>query len=347
MTYFNFSTKVKRSLVLRVFVICLALLIVPVIIYASYVTVTDAPRHVLWHLLAFFLAVIIFGGSITTILVRRMAKPLRELDGVIAEVEKGDLSARYTSDKLGFEINILGAHFNKAMDSVSELHIGHEIQKSLFPKKLPSAPGVETGAGIHFAKQVGGDFYDLFVHGKQLHITIADASGKGVGACLYSLQVRSMLRSFSSVSLEESIISTNNLFCEDTGDTGSFVTAWVGRYDHHSHTLEYFSCGHPHALLFREGQVIELSTPGIALGTIPFTSLQTSRIKLEREDLLILFTDGVIEARLDNGKMFGKEALIAAIHENKDLSPQTLVDTLLSRISREDDDIALIAIKSF
>ncbi len=347
MAYFNFSSKIRRSLVLRVFVICLALLIFPVIVYASYVTLIDAPRHVLWHLLFFFLAVIFLGGAITSILVKRMAQPLRQLDEVIVEVEKGNLAARYSPDKLGFEINILGAHFNKAMDSIVELNIGHEIQKSLFPKKLPTVPGIELGAGIHFAKEVGGDFYDLFTHGSKLHITIADTSGKGVGACLYSLGVRGMLRSFASDPLQEAIVSTNNLFCEDTGDTGSFVTAWIGCYDPHSHSLEYSSCGHPHALLFRDHKVTELSTPGIALGTVSFTSVNTAHLKLQRGDLVILFTDGVTEARDENGKMFGKLRLIDAIQQNKHLSAQTLVDTILARISREDDDITLVALKAF
>jgi len=367
MPYFTFSSKTRRSLVLRVFTICLGLLVLPLIVYTFFVIFSEdeVSPHLFKHFLFFFIALIVFGGTATGLLIRRMAKPLSQLDKVMQEVEEGNVSARYQEDALGFEINEIGAHFNRAMDSLvkekiakkileSELKIGHEIQKSLFPQHEQKVSGLEIGTGVIFCREVGGDFYDFFpLNEEEVLLTIADASDKGIGACLYSLGVRSLLRGLSSSekTLTETLTLANTLFCEDTGDTGSFVTAFVGRYSTKSQVLEYSSCGHPHALLFRKEEVKELTTPGMALGVEKNTPFETSSVTLEQGDLLVLYTDGVIEAMNPQGKMYSKERLIAYIEKNQTLAPSFLIEGILKEISHfsksapQHDDLTLLALK--
>ena len=187
-------------------------------------------------------------------------------------------------------------------------------RKEFFHAKCPSSPGLDIASGFTPAREVGGDFYDVYVkrdvQPNQLVIAIADASGKGITACFYSLCVRSMLRSYDSTyaDLPKIIRSTNNLFCLDTGDTGMFVTAWVGIYDPATKIIRFSSCGHHPAIIKRkDGSLIEVTTSGIALGVAPFDKVKADQFQLETGDWVILYTDGILDARDAEGTHFGKE----------------------------------------
>lgn len=367
------------SLSLRILLIAFFLLILPLIVYAIFVladlsqnlVLQEASPRILQHLLALFLLILALGGSITWWLVRRMTKPLKSLNNVMARVEEGHIHARFQKDLFGFEINFLGEHFNRTLDALieqmeeakrerlgrerllSELKIGHEIQKSILPKKLPAFPGLKIAAGFVAATEVAGDFYDLFEQ-ENLMISIGDASGKGISACLYAFLLRSMLRAFSSSSsdLAEIIQKTNSLFSLDTGDSGYFVTAWFALFDPSKETLHYTSCGHLPALLLRKDQPIqELSTPGVALGAMSIEQVEVSSLKLQPKDKVILYTDGILEAHDKEGALYGKERLYQRIESVGDLSAQKLVDHILEDVrtfshgARQHDDITLLVLE--
>ncbi len=367
------------SLSLRIVLIAFFLLILPLIIYAIFVltdlsqnlVLQEASPRILQHLFALFLLILALGGSITWWLVRRMAKPLKSLNNVMARVEEGHMHARFQKDLFGFEINALGEHFNRTLDALieqmeevkkerlgrerllSELKIGHEIQKSILPKKLPAFPGLKIAAGFVAATEVAGDFYDLFEQ-ENLMISIGDASGKGISACLYAFLLRSMLRAFSSTSsdLKEIIQKTNSLFCQDTGDSGYFVTAWIALFDPNKQMLHYNCSGHLPALLLRQSEPIqELSTPGIALGAIDIEEVEVRSLKLLPKDRVILYTDGILEAHGKNGQLYGKERLYQLIENAGALPAQKLVDHILEDVrtfshgTRQHDDITLLVLE--
>lgn len=319
------------------------------------------------NLFSFFALLIVLGGGSVIWLTSRMARPLRSLCEVMEEVGAGDLGARFEADRWGFEINILGQNFNEMIAHMkarelleSELRIGREIQRSLLPREMPSFPGLDLAAGFIPARQVGGDFYDLFVKRigdkQQLLLSIADASGKGVSACLYSLCMRSMLRSYDIASddLQAILKGTNNLFCLDTAETGNFVTAWVGLYDPSTKQLHYSSCGHYPALLRTQaGEIRELSTDGIAMGVAPLENVESKMVALSPGDVLLLYTDGVIEAHDAQGLLFGKERLLKAVEQHANASARELVDALLKEVVEystgvaQHDDITLLAVRIF
>jgi sigma-B regulation protein RsbU (phosphoserine phosphatase) len=327
--------------------------------------------EVLIHLPIFFALIFVIGGLGTWLITRRIARPLEALSQTMQRVGKGDLKARYLSDKMGFELNTLGERFNQTIDSLvehmntakserlakeslaSELRIGHEIQHSLFPKAMPDLPGFDIAAGFDPAKEVAGDFYDLFKRDGQVLIAIADASGKGISACLYSLSVRSMLRSYATSlhSLSDAIRAVNELLRRDTGESGMFVTAWVGLYDMKTAMLHYTSCGHPAALLKRkEGGIQELSTSNPALGVVPFHHVESASIELRPGDTLFLYTDGILEAHNPQMKIFGKEKLYHLVSQPFH-SSQELVDSVLAGVDRfvngaaQHDDLTLLAMR--
>ncbi|MBY0530244.1 MAG: SpoIIE family protein phosphatase [Rhabdochlamydiaceae bacterium] len=297
---------------------------------------------------------LVIGGGLSLLLTIRISRPLNALFHVMGQVERGNLLARYHKDRMGFEINALGHTFNRMLDAVihhieeartermareilsKELKIGHDIQRSILPREKPDFPGVSIATGFQGAQEVAGDFYDMFVTEKNdLVCAIADAAGKGISACLYSFLVRSMLRSFASVSdLPTSIVEqTNALFCKDTADSGNFVTAWVGLMSAGTRKLHYVSCGHLPALLKRaNGALEELTTEGMALGVMPNMQVQAASVELSFGDVLILYTDGITDAQNSYFELFGKERFLEVVRGTKHKNAQELVDAVLESV---------------
>jgi phosphoserine phosphatase RsbU/P len=328
-------------------------------------------KEYLIEVIVLLMLIFLIGGVGAFLLIRRFSKPYYDLQNSMEKVTNGDYSARYQSDKMGFEINVIGSNFNYMIESIikhekkaqeeklakelleNELKIGYDIQMSMLPSKLPELPGLDIATGFIPAKEVGGDFYDLFVlsDGK-LVIAIADAAGKGISACLYSLNLRSMLRSFctSCKSLHEIIRKTNELFMKDTQDTGIFVTLWLGIFDPKTDLLQYSNMGHHHPFVKRENKLFNLKATGIALGVIPLDDFEVNEAKLESKDQLILFTDGVIDAQNKESKFFKEEQLIQVLEKTTG-SSQDFIDSIMQNInefrSNTDlpDDLTIVALK--
>ncbi|MDN3509313.1 MAG: SpoIIE family protein phosphatase [Candidatus Neptunochlamydia sp.] len=330
----------------------------------------DVPYFILKVIVALSFIVVIGGGGVM-LLTKKLSRPLKNLIRAMEGVGRGDLSPRFEPQKMGFEINIIGEIFNETVDSLNanmeavqkeqveretyekELCIGKEVQQSILPKKVPEFPGLEMAARFIAAKEVGGDFYDFLVKDR-LMLSIADTSGKGISACLYSLSVRSMLRSYGEIHQELDLIlkETNNLFCQDTGDAGVFVTAFVGFFDPKTKIFHYSNCGHFPALhLKNDGTVERLTTKGMALGVLPFDEVITGQTALELGDQLILFTDGIVEAHNKGMELFGEGRLIATLQEKKGWESQKIVDQIIEEVvlfaegTPQFDDLSLVVVK--
>lgn len=327
-------------------------------------------EKVVWSIVQLLVFFFLIGGIFVFFLTARMSRPIKHLLDVMDEVADQKLSARYQKDRMGFEINLLGSHFNTMIDSVlhyqkevekihtkhvslrKELEIGRDIQQSLFPKKLPSIQNLDITNYCKQAKEVGGDFYDLFTVNDCLIFCIADVSGKGISACLYSLGVRSLIR--SAFSHENDMIralqTVNHHFYEDVGDIGVFTTLWIGSLDLKTNKLTYSSLGHHPALLKREDTLIELSTKSNALGPFKEVSIETKSIVLKKDDLILLYTDGVIDRQNTDQEFYGYENIKTFLLTDKTKNTKELVDnfigTLDSFAKTEPlyDDLTLVSI---
>lgn len=321
--------------------------------------------------LVFFVGIL--GGGTVFWLTRRIAKPLKHLCATMHRVSEGALHVRYFPDSMGFEINQLGQQFNETLDALlslqqeaekerqarqklaEELRIGHEIQANLLPHHIPEFPGMDIGFGYLPAREVGGDFYDLFPleEGKFLFV-MADTAGKGISACLYSLGLRTIFRSLATTTadLDQIVLKANDLFWLDTRSNGMFVTAWLALYDAKTRQLTYCSQGHPPAFLIRDGKIEDLFTQGIALGAQKLDAVTVKHILLRPQDLLFLYTDGIIEAHNPQGKMFGQKQLREFLLKTSEKSSsQQLVDGLLDNIhvysqgTFQHDDMTLLSFR--
>jgi sigma-B regulation protein RsbU (phosphoserine phosphatase) len=328
------------------------------------------------QVLLFFVVMILLGGFAAIWLTQRMSAPLRKLCQVMDKLSHGDLLARFKKQKMGFEINVIGEIFNQTIESLRdqvsraeaervqketlkrELDIGQEIQRSILPLSRPLFPGVEIAARYLPATQVGGDFYDVFIKktpkGEELVLTVADASGKGISACLYSLCLRSMLRSCCVAHDKVSVImrEANNLFCEDTEETGWFVTVFTAIFHPDTKRLTYTSCGHNPALLLRaDGTVRSLSVQGMAMGVQHLEEIQEREVDLKSGDLVLLYTDGITEAHNPQSELFGISRLEEILRSLRGASSDEVVDEILRRVNSfrlsmpQHDDITLMAVK--
>ncbi|MBI5345878.1 MAG: SpoIIE family protein phosphatase [Chlamydiae bacterium] len=331
-------------------------------------------KDFIFKMLSLIFFFVVIGGSIAFAFITFLSKPLYNLFETMQKISEGKIDERFNKTGMGFEINILGEFFNSTMDSLifhqkmaeeenlqkqklqQELKIGHDIQLNMFPTSFLDLPKVEAAPGYLSAKEVSGDFYDLFLKegGRDLFIAIADASGKGISACLYSLNIRSALRAFTTTfsNLEDIVVATNNLFIKDTKETGMFVTTWLALFDEKKNILHYTSCGHPGALLKKhDGSLIELQTEGMALGVEPIKKVEVKKVHLEENDLLVLYTDGVSEARNAKKEQFNVTRIIEFLNKSKNTLPSDVVDKLLKEIKAftqnepQSDDITVLAMR--
>lgn len=391
MTDFRFTDKRGGgSLARRVLLLACSLLVFPLLLYGLLLLLQDlslftevpgesalkiSKENLIFHISLLFLLIFVLGGFLTWWLTKRMARPLKGLTHAMARVGEGHLSSRYQKDLLGFEINLLGAQFNQMVENLvryieevkkeklakelllNELKIGHEIQKQIFPKEIPEVPGVQISGRFLPALEVTGDFYDLFFknESKTLVLTLGDAAGKGISACLFALVLRSLLRAAfhcKEGGVGEVIRKANSLFSQDTRDSGYFATAWIGELDLKTRTLEYTSCGHlPAFLLRKKGGLEELGAEGIALGIEGENRPVTATCALSPGDLLILYSDGIVEAHSTEQKLFGRERLEQVILEVREASAEQITSHVLERVQQfalgapQHDDLTLLVVK--
>ena len=224
---------------------------------------------------------------------------------------------------------------------------------SMLPSEIPELKELDIATGFIPAKEVGGDFYDLFMpKDKKLVVSIADTSGKGISACLYSLGIRSMLRSFCSITqnLHEIIKKANELFMKDTKDTGTFVTLWLGIYDLETNVLQYCNMGHNPPYLKRGDHLATLKTEGMALGVVPVEEIHVNEVKLEKDDQITLYTDGVIDVQNKKHEFFKESSLVNVLQKTQG-SAQDVVKSIMQEVNlfKEDtdypDDLTIVSIK--
>ena len=266
-----------------------------------------------------------------------------------------------------------------------ELEKGRQMQINFLPNQLLQLPGWETAALFKPARQVAGDFYDVFqIPGGSIGIVVADVCDKGVGAALFMALFRSLIRIFSGqtamdglplscsdamfdqkeelaadlsvdpnhVEALKAIYLTNDYIALNHGDLAMFATLFFGILDPDSGTLSYVNGGHePIFVVGPDGGVKErLAATGPSVGIEPEINFNIQQSRLEPGDILLGYTDGVVEANASDGGLFTMERLVATLEV-----PASSAADLLDRIARrleehigeadQFDDVTLLAIR--
>ena len=205
--------------------------------------------------------------------------------------------------------------------TAAEFRVARRIQQRLFPTSAPQIAGMEIGAarfGIdaggasYPAEAIGGDYYDFIpLLDGSLGVAIGDVSGHGVGPALLMAEARALLRAFAQTQADVSAILrlVNKVLVADI-DGDRFITLLLAKLDPRTHTLVYASAGHQTGyLLGADGAVKHsLTSTGFPLGIVPDADFPASEaIPLDRGDIVMLVTDGIVEARAPDGTIFGPQ----------------------------------------
>ncbi|MGC9212014.1 MAG: PP2C family protein-serine/threonine phosphatase [Athalassotoga sp.] len=231
-----------------------------------------------------------------------------------------------------------------------ELAIARDIQYNLFPHTFP--PDYKIWGASLPAREIGGDYYDAFERNDKLFLTVADVSGKGIGAAIMMSMFRSYLKSLSSKSdLHEIATLLNHLMCEELSED-RFVTAVIGIFDPRSKTFEYVNAGHDPVFIFSNGKIKLLESENPPFGVIENDDFYIPKnVKLSENDLLVMYTDGFPEARNDKNEEYGLERLFKKIVELNSKSPAEIVKFLLedvkifSQSAVQHDDMTILVVR--
>ncbi len=214
----------------------------------------------------------------------------------------------------------------------TEVHLARQIQQTFIPESLPHYEAWQLSARWRTARQVGGDFYDVFeLPNHKLGLFIADVADKGIPAALFMALTRTLVRAavIETESPAEALRRVNDLLVPDT-QQGMFVTAVYAVLDRDSGELTFANAGHnpPFWVRNREGQVEKLKRTGVALGAAEGSSMSERSIRLEMGDSLLLYTDGLTEAFSPEGELFGDARLVEALQDGKPGSADEVLEVV-------------------
>lgn len=219
-----------------------------------------------------------------------------------------------------------------------ELKLAGEIQRQMRPTIATRIGGVEVDARCLPAMDIGGDYYDvLFTQGRTMFV-IADVSGHGIGSALFMSNVRSILRAqlHLTTDLTAIAVATNEIVCADAGKSGMFVSLVIARVDPEGQKIEIVNMGHPAPILWRRGEErpVAMAEGWLPAGVLASERPQALTLPFGPGDLCLLYTDGMIEARREDGQMFGLERLETEVRRRRHDKPAALVDGLLAELDR-------------
>lgn len=332
----------------------------------------------LYERAGFLAAGLVIIVGIVMIVSIRMSRPIEKLASAVGRLAAGDLGARIEGIRSRDEIGQLAAAFNTMTDQLkhhvqaltersaahekieSELRIARQIQNDLLPRQFPPFPG-RPEFDLHGvnapARQVAGDFFDFFfTPGGLLTLVIADVSGKGVPAALLMAVTRTIIRNMAMENLSpaEILRRADQMLAADS-NAAMFVTLFLAQYDPATGKLVYVNAGHPQPYRFNARLAPEpfgrITAPilGVESGGM-LGPIEQMTDQLEIGQTLLLYTDGVIEARSPEDNMLTAAGLVAMLKS----IPHDPVNILCAKIVAEldafqnnlrADDITLVALR--
>lgn len=315
----------------------------------------------------------------------RIVKPLEKMTKRINALQDGDIAFEmddaYRTDD---EIEILAESFatlsKRTREYITqvaqitaekervgtELAMAANIQTHMLPNTFPAYPSrkeFDIFATMDPAKEVGGDFYDFFMVGEDhLAMVVADVSGKGVPAALFSMIAKTMLKTQAQTRLSpERVLEEVNAALGENNDEDMFVTVWLGVLEISTGELTYADAGHEKLCVYQDGTWKMLpKAGGVALAVWDPEDLQymdekyrfrNQTLQLQPGDVIFQYTDGVTEATDASNALFGEERLMAALNSSHgtDLVPllhhvRMEIDTFV-KDAPQFDDITMLALR--
>lgn len=235
-----------------------------------------------------------------------------------------------------------------------ELSIARTIQEKLLPNASSRFKDIQLAAMNVPSRQVGGDYYDIIEHQDILYAAIADVTGKGIPASLLMANLQAMLHVLTPVRDDIAFATgkINDIIYKNT-PSDKFISFFWGWYDATTSEFCYVNAGHNPPYLIRDGEKepILLSDGGVLLGAMPtLMPYSSNKIKLQKNDIIVMYTDGVTEAMDEVEEEYGEERLISCLLKNRGLDAVGVMDAVLDEVkiftnNTYSDDITMLVLK--
>lgn len=252
-----------------------------------------------------------------------------------------------------------------------ELEIGRRIQADFLPEFVPEVENWEIASYFEAAREVAGDFFDIFMlkSSNHLALVIGDVCDKGVGAALFMTLFRSLIRasclnqtgplSEAQASAQtnheillNSINTTNRYIATTHSKSSMFASVFAGLLDPCSGEMLYINGGHESPIIFRAGGQTEiLEVTGGVIGLFPWASFTVASVQMNPGDLMFAYTDGINEAKDEKGDQFGDERILQSA-ARVDGDAETFLEGMIDRVrhfrgnAAQSDDITMLALKN-
>ena len=235
-----------------------------------------------------------------------------------------------------------------------ELALAHDMQMAMLPRRMPERPEIDLAASVTPARSVGGDLYDFVLTDVGLWFIVADVSGKGVPAALYTAVAKTLFRATvqSSVTVAD-VLTRMNAELARENDQLMFITAVLGYVCFATGEVMLGDAGHNPAFLLRRGGGLELpSVPKcMAFGVLEDTPYEHGVVHMRPNDTLVLYTDGATDARAPDGELFGSDRLEEAVIACSGLAASEMLQSISGVTMRfasgapPEDDVTLMVLR--
>jgi sigma-B regulation protein RsbU (phosphoserine phosphatase) len=235
-----------------------------------------------------------------------------------------------------------------------ELILAEKIQQSLMPQRNPNFEPYDIAGCMWPCRHIGGDYFDFIpLDPSSLGIVIADVSGHGIGAAFLMASLRASLYALIPTTRDLRLLAAklNDIVHADSDDH-TFISFFWGVLNRETAEITYVNAGHNPPLLVNSARAVQfLDNTGPCLGMLPSVSYEMKTIPFERDSLLCLHTDGIIESRNQEGEEFGEERLYSQLCISLEFRAQTILEAIYAGVRRFDasdelsDDVTLVIVK--
>jgi phosphoserine phosphatase RsbU/P len=327
--------------------------------------------QVIWALfliiITLFLIVELVSLVIGVSISRTITSAVHELYLGTRRVKEGDFSHRIPvrgNDQLAE----LGASFNTMTENLerlivvakekerleSELEIAREVQSLLFPKNVQGMKTLMLTGQCNPARVVSGDYYDFMRFDSSVALAIGDVAGKGISAALLMASIQSTMRMQLTagspgvggngcppqpLSTAVMVSRLNRLLYANTSPE-KYATFYFALYDENTHLLTYTNAGHLQPILLHKGVPELLEVTGTVVGAFPFSLYEERTIPLASGDVLVAYTDGMIEPENEYGEMFGEQRLTDLLSKNVDRESPEIIARVMEAVMQWSGDAA-------
>jgi phosphoserine phosphatase RsbU/P len=324
---------------------------------AGQMSLGEVYKVVFYALIGLFLFVEIASLWAGIRLTRSITGSVHELYEGTRYVKEGDFKHRIPV-KGQDQLAELGSSFNTMTENLgqlivvakekerleSELEIAREVQKQLFPRDTPSSKTLQLTGVCKPARVVSGDYYDfLALPDSELAFAIGDVAGKGISAALLMATIQSTMRTQLNntngnsaphhLSAARMVAQLNRqLYANTTPE--KYATFYFALYDEASHNLTYTNAGHLSPLLLRNGDFQELCPTGTVVGAFPFAKYEERCIELEKGDIVVAYTDGIVEPENPYGEMFGENRMKEIIVRNAYADSSEIIAKVMEAVTQ-------------